>query len=227
MIQGEALRACGYLPDGDAAYVHDNTDVWEALLSSAFMEAEENDPFGFNSGPLATVKVDGEQVLDHPRAREVIVGHLEAFPCVRDAEAITYVPDGMKKMAQIVASDLGKTIIHVERVPGGERNDFRFTTPDDEAKAEEVKLITILEDVVTTLGSVAALVKLLNMHGEHSLHMLAYLLRGEEDPAHTADLVRHYLYKRFVPLDKDDFRESLSFGERSLYVPKQKELIKG
>lgn len=54
--------------------------------------------FVFASRTHATLKADAERLYDHPRQLAVVVGHFAAYPCVQEADALLYVPDGMRKL---------------------------------------------------------------------------------------------------------------------------------
>ncbi len=74
----------------------------------------------------------------------------------------------------------------------------------DKELATSAQLPVIGEDVVTTLGSVAAMRALLKP--SQNVHSLAMLLRGTVIPKYQTGLVDHYLVKRKIPNDKDEFK---------------------
>jgi hypothetical protein len=177
-------------------------DIWEALLSAdTFIEGD----FSFASGVHATLKVDAEQLYSHPKQLDVILGHFATFPCVQTADVLLYVPDGMRKFMTILGRELNKDVAHSLRNPGSSsRYDFIFKSITDKDLAISAKHPLIGEDIVSTLGSVAGMRKLLKP--EQEVHSLAMLLRGTVNPKYRAGLVDHYLLERNIPTDKDEFR---------------------
>jgi hypothetical protein len=83
-----------------------------------------------------------------------------------------------------------------------------FASAEDETLALEAEAPVIGEDIVTTLGSVAGMRKLLRP--EQTVHSLAMLLRGTVNPTYQAGLVDHYLLVREIPTDKDEFRQMVA-----------------
>ena len=181
-------------------------ETWQALLSAGcFIEGN----FVFASGINATLKVDAELLYSHPRHLETVLGHFAAFPCIQDAEVLMYVPDGMRQFMTTLGNELGKPVAHTKRRPGSSsKYDFVFTTKADENLAESAELIVIGEDIVSTLGSVAATRSLLKP--TQTVHSLAMLQRGVVNPDYQKGLVDHYLVKRHIPTDKDEFNRQIS-----------------
>lgn len=183
-------------------------ETWEALLGAdVFIEGN----FTFASGMSATLKVDAERLYARPSRLSVVMGHFAAYPCVQDADALLYVPDGMRRFMKLLGGELGKPVAEATRKPGAiSKYDFMFRTPEDAEIARAAQAPVIGEDVVTTLGSVAGLRKLLRP--EQAVHSLAMLLRGRVTPAYRAGLVDHYLLEQEIPTDKDAFRRMLEKG---------------
>jgi len=181
-------------------------ETWEALLSAgAFIEGE----FTFASGLRATIKTDAETLYDDPRQLDVVLGHFAAFPCVQDADALLYVPDGMRQFVTLLGKEMNKPVIDAVRTPGAtSKYDFMFQTPEDEERALAARVPVIGEDIVSTLGSVAAMRKLLSP--DQPVHSLSILLRDTVDPAYQAGLTDHYLVTREIPTDKEDFRRMIA-----------------
>lgn len=180
-------------------------ETWEALLSAdVFVEGN----FVFASGIHATLKADAERLYSHPKQLAVILGHFAAYPCVQDADALLYVPDGMRQFVTILGQELDKPVVGVRRKPGAtSKYNFVFESAADQEIAHAAKAPVIGEDIVTTLGSVAGVRNLLRP--EQSVHSLAILLRGNVNPIHQTSLVDHYLLTREIPTDKYEFRKSL------------------
>lgn len=176
--------------------------VWEALLESgAFVEGN----FVLASGKAATLKVEADRLYSNGKQLDVVLGHFARFPCINDADALVYVPEGMREFTHMLGEILNKPVISTLKTPGSsKRYDFSFKTNSDEKIALEVDKMTICEDIVTTLGSVAGVRTLLS--DDASVHSLATLLRGTVSPDYQAGLTDHYILSRHIPTDKDDFR---------------------
>ncbi len=159
----------------------------------------------FASGIHATLKADAEKLYRHPKELAVVMGHFAVFPHVQNADVLLYVPDGMRQFITQLGKELQKPIIHMIRRPGTTtKYDFTFKTPADKELAISAKTPFIGEDIVTTLGSVAALRSLLSP--EQPVHSLAMLLRGTVKSEYRAGLTDHYLLVREIPTDKDEFK---------------------
>ena len=167
------------------------TETWEAMLrAGVFIEGN----FTFASGLHATLKADTEKLYEHPKELAVVMGHFAIFPHVQNADVLLYVPDGMRQFV-------------TQRSGAVSKYDFIFETPEDQKLARSAETPLIGEDIVTTLGSVAALRRLLPP--EQSVHSLAMLLRGSVKPEYRTALEDHYLLTREIPTDKDEFKRRL------------------
>ncbi len=177
------------------------------LSAGVFLEGN----FTFASGLQATLKADAEKLYFHPRQLEVVLGHFVTFPCVKNADVLLYVPDGMRKFINVLGERLEKPVAHTIRRPGAtSKYDFAFKSQEDKELAYSAERPFIGEDVVTTLGSVAALRKLLPV--DRTAHSLAMLLRGQVNEENRDGIVDHYLLAREIPMDKDEFRRQLASG---------------
>jgi hypothetical protein len=180
-------------------------DTWEALLcAGVFVEGD----FIFASGMRATLKADAEILYNKPKQLEIVLGHFASFPCVIDADVLLYVPDGMRKFMIMIGHDMRKSVVGVRRIPNAtSKYDFEFLAERDKECAQAAISPLIGEDIVTTLGSVAAVRSLLLPDQE--VHSLALLLRGTVDPNYQKGLIDHYLLKKEIPTDKYEFRMML------------------
>lgn len=181
-------------------------DVWDAFLSAGvFIEGD----FTFASGIKATLKADAEQLYNHPKQLERVIGHFAAYPCVASSDVLLYVPDGMKIFMQKLGRDLDKPVVLAERDrSSASRYAFIFSSVADRELALNAEHPLIGEDIVTTLGSVAGLRKLLPP--DQDVHSLAILLRGQVNPDYQIGLTDHYLLTRQIPTDKEEFYRQLN-----------------
>lgn len=178
-------------------------ETWEALLSAGvFIEGD----FIFASGAHATLKADGERLYSKPRQLAVILGHFAAYPCVQEADVLLYVPEGMRQFAVLLGEELDKRVAKARKIEGA-RYKFEFESEQDDRLANEAEAPFIVEDIVTTLGSIAGMRSLLTT--DKPVHSLAMLLRGTVNPEYRAGLVDHYLLEREIPTDKVEFRRRL------------------
>ncbi len=184
-------------------------DTWDSLCRvQAFKEGN----FNFASVPNATLKVEADELYKHPREFLVVMSHFALHPRVRDADVITYVPDGMRPFMRVLSLVMNKPLAHVVRkLETKSRYDFMFASEEDEKLAFSAKRLLIGEDVVTSLGSVAGVRQLLP--AEQEVHSLALLLRGSVRDEYKKMLTSdNYLLEREIPTDKDEFRSRLEAG---------------
>lgn len=183
-------------------------DTWEAFVGAeAFVEGN----FTFASGSEATLKVDAEKVFEHPKHMLRVMGHYALHPNVQSADVLLYVPDGMRKFMSILGLVVDKPVAHTQRMLGANsRYEFEFCSKEDEELARSARRLLIGEDVVTSLGSVAGVRRLLQP--EQDVHSLALLLRGHVNPAYQKGLTDHYLLVRDIPTDNDEFQRRIGCG---------------
>lgn len=193
------LEASGF----DAQVAAEQT--WQALLGAGvFVEGD----FTFASGLQATIKVDAERLYSHPEQLDVILGYFATFPCVRVADALLYVPNGMRKFVTLLGDELGIPVVATNKKPGAtSKYEFVFASEADAVLATSAQRPVICEDVVTTLGSVAGIRALLRP--KQDVHSLTILLRGTALPEYKVGLTDHYLLQREIPTDKYEFRRRL------------------
>jgi orotate phosphoribosyltransferase len=185
-------------------------ETWEALLSAGvFVEGD----FVFASGQHATLKADAEKLYSHTKQLETILGHFALHPCVQNADVLLYVPNGMREFVIRLSERLEKPIVHTIRKFGATtKYAFSFNSPSDQELATSAERPLIAEDVVTTLGSVAALRTLLPY--DRTVYSLAILLRGEVNPDYQKGLKDDYLSQKEIPFDKDEFKKLLAIDPR-------------
>lgn len=177
-------------------------ETWKALLSAGvFVEGD----FTFASGKRATLKADAEQLYSHPKQLQTILGFFATYPCVQEADTLLFVPEGMRKFVTILGHEIDKPVAKTIRKPAAiSKYDFIFESQTDQDLALSAEKPVICEDIVSTLGSVAAIRSLLRP--EQDVHSLAMLMRGTVNPEYQVGLTDHYLLEREIPTDKDDFR---------------------
>lgn len=186
--------------------------MWEALLSAgAFIEGDFSGDKAFASGLSATLKVDAEVLYKHKRQFAIVLGLFASFPCVKEADVLLYVPKGMKKFINTLGRELGKPVAQTERIKGGDKYDFKFKSLFDQYLAQAAERPLIGEDVVTSLGSVAAIRALLGP--DQDVHSISMLLRGIVTPEYQNGLRDHYLMIRQIPLEAEEFYRRLDAND--------------
>jgi len=186
-------------------------DTWDALLSAGvFVEGD----FTFAHGTSATLKADAEILYSKHAQLATIMGLFAIFPCVQDADALMYVPSGMRRFMTILGEVLVKPVINTVKVPdAATKYEFMYESEADKQLALGSGNVLIGEDIVSTLGSVAGVRKLLGP--DQNVHSLAILLRGTVDPAYQTGLTDHYLLQKRIPTDKHEFKAMLQAEQRA------------
>ncbi len=181
-------------------------ETWEALVSADVFVTGD---FVFASGEHATLKVDAERLYSAPKQLAVILGHFAAHPVIQRADALLYVPDGMRQFTYLLGEATDIPVIDVRRKSNAtSKYDFEFPDQSTAEAAHSAKAPVICEDVVSTLGSVAAVRELLSP--EQTVQSLAILLRGTVNPNYRVGLQDHYLITKPIPTDKDEFDAMIS-----------------
>lgn len=171
------------------------------LLSEA--GAFKRGDYTFASGVHATLKVD-VSVLYNPEnihLLECLIMMFVKHPVIQEADALTYVPDGMRTFMELVAARTNKPIIHIVKASSGKRYSFAFATPVDEQLARSVHSIAIGEDVITTGGSVNA-VRIL--FGNAIVSAVSVLERGAIHPQYKKGTRYYTLSRKKIPLHYED-----------------------
>ncbi len=157
-----------------------------------------NGHFIFADGDHAITKIEMDQLWDNPKSLKIILELLAQADGLPPADVIIGVPRGGQELALAVAKDYLKIpIAHLERIPGGSKQDFRFVSPADEDLAHSAKSVRIYEDVVTTLSSIAGVVRLLDP-AKQTIHSLAIWRRGEVKAKYRQGVTDHYLVEEPV-----------------------------
>lgn len=200
--------ACKDFPDYKYDIQAVSSGIWDALyISGCFKKGN----FSFASGQTATLKVDAEELYNYKEQLDRVIGYFATFPCIVDADALLYVPNGMREFTKMLGKYLGKPVVNIQRRPNHTtKYDFEFSSPEDESLALSANRLVICEDVVTTLGSVAAVRTLLPAN--KIVHSVAILRRHAVNPKYQEGLIDHYLLELEVPTSSDEFDKLLEQG---------------
>lgn len=157
-----------------------------------------NGHFIFADGDHATTKIEIDRLWDNPKSLKIILELLAKADGLPPADVIIGVPRGGQLLAQAIVPDyLDISIARLERIPGGAKQDYRFVSTADETLAKNAQSIRIYEDVVTTLSSIAGVVRLLDPTHQ-TIHSLAIWRRGEVKAKYHQGITDHYLVEEPV-----------------------------
>jgi orotate phosphoribosyltransferase len=148
--------------------------------------------FIFADGDHALTKLEMDHLWDHPAELGVVLDHLGRATGLPEADLIIGVPRGGQSLAEAIAKRLDLPLARLERIPGGAKQDFGFMTEGDAELARQAQSIRIYEDVVTTLSSIAGVVRLLNP-AHQQISSLAIWRRGQVKPQYRQGVTDYYL----------------------------------
>lgn len=154
--------------------------------------------FIFADGDHATQKIEMDHLWEYPDELAVVVRALAAAEGLPVADVILGVPEGGQSLADAIGRSNGLPVVKLERIPGGTKQDFRFCGDRDRKLALAAKSPRIYEDVVTTLSSIAGVVRLLNPELQ-SIHSLAIWRRGATKLQYRRGLSDYYLIEEDLP----------------------------
>ncbi len=156
--------------------------------------------FIFADGDHALIKLEMDTLWHHPKELGIVLDALAVAERLPQPDVILGVPTGGQKLADelVKSGRLSIPIAYLERVPGGTKQDFRFVSKQDEELASAATHIRIYEDVVTTLSSIAGVVKLLNPE-QQEIHSLAIWRRGVVKEVYRVGVQDHYLVEEVMP----------------------------
>ncbi len=162
--------------------------------------------FVFADGAHALVKIEMDFLWEHPEQLAAVLDGLAQAEGLPEADVILGVPSGGQRLADVLGEPVwtGLPVVKLQRVPGGTKQDFEFVSEADRELALGAKAPRIYEDVVTTLSSIAGVVKLLEPERQ-DVRSLAIWRRGEVKPKYQHGVQDHYLVEEamtsFAPED--------------------------
>lgn len=156
--------------------------------------------FIFADGGHSDTKLEMDALWDHDAELSLILQELANARDLPPADVILGVPTGGQRLAlELVQRKLINTpVAHLERIPGGAKQDFRFSSSQDEQLVRDAKSIRIYEDVVSTLSSVAGVVRLLDLSSQ-DIHSLAIWRRGTLKSDYLTGVTPHFLIEQEIP----------------------------
>jgi hypothetical protein len=192
-----------------------------------FVTLPDGQRFTFASEIESEVKVIGDPVCEDDAARNDMAGVFADHGCVRAADGIGYIPEGVRPLVVTLADKAKKPdgttkpLVHMHRRPGGARHDYEFGLPDDPVHtAEQAKeilaslgIICLAEDISTIGSSAYAVAKMMRTVNPHlRIHTLAMLHRGNVKPEYQIGkraVGYHALAKLDIPFTKAAFATQL------------------
>jgi len=161
----------------------------------------EKGHFVLADGGHALRRLEMDRLWEHPKLLASVLDLLGTATGLPEADLIVGVPTGGQRLALELARTgrVQVPVIELERVPGGAKQDFRFLSEADAEQVRTVRSVRIYEDVVTTLSSIAGVVRLLDPNRQ-DIHSLAIWRRGEVKPAYKLGVQDHYLHEELIPV---------------------------
>lgn len=158
----------------------------------------EHGHFIFADGQHARVKLEMDHLWEHPDRLGVVLKALAEPRGVPEADVLLGVPTGGQRLADALGELTNMPVVKLERIKGGAKQDFQFVSKQDEALAKSARSLRVYEDVVTTLSSIAGVVRLLDP-SKQVIHSVAIWRRGEVNPKYRVGVVDHYLVEEPLP----------------------------
>jgi orotate phosphoribosyltransferase len=156
--------------------------------------------FVFANGGHSDVKLEMDKLRDSPEELDAVLELLSKYGASLQPDVILGVPSGGQWLADEVTrlGLLEKPVAALERIPGGAKQDFRFRSEADAVLAAGASKIVVYEDVVSTMSSVAGVVKLLDPVGQ-DIHSVAIWRRGVLLPEFLQGVTPHFLVEEEIP----------------------------
>jgi hypothetical protein len=186
--------------------------VWQSLVDGqVFITREGGKSFTFATGQQATLKADAESLSNHPGIIKKLLELYAAHPCVREADVLSFVPNGTADFTEQLGKLTGKPIVHLFRPEGAPRPDMRFKTPEDQEVVKAAKSICAIEDISRTGFSAHITAKILRaINPDLEVHTLSMLQRDDVEQQYQEGpdaVVYHTFVRRDIPLEIDTFKQ--------------------
>jgi hypothetical protein len=197
--------------------------VWQNLVDGeVFITRAGGASFTFATGQKATLKADAESLDSHPEIIEKLLGLYASHPCVAEADALSFVPNGVADFTDKLGKLTGKRVIRMFRPPGAPRADMRFMSREDQSLAREVSTVCTVEDISRTGFSAHVTAQVLRAANPGlEIHTLSMLQRDEVEARYQRGdeaVVYHTFVRQDLPLEIDDFRRQFP-GVKVQIVP--------
>lgn len=165
--------------------------------------------FVFAEGKHSLQKLEMDHLWDDARSLEVVLGEMKRIAKEIDFDVLCGVPTGGTRLAEafVKTNSDRKKLITLKRVPGKGKRDFELTNLESTYLLQKAKRLLIVEDVVSSLGSVNAVVRLLRKFTNENVEIncLAIWRRDEVKPKYGKNVSQHYLIEEVIPsFDQND-----------------------
>ena len=156
--------------------------------------------FVFADGSHADIKLEMDNLWNSPDNLDTILDLLAQSDGLPHADVVLGVPRGGELLSEelVMSGRVKAPMAMLERIPGGKKQDFRFVSKEDEELTKKANTIIIYEDVVTTLSSIAGVVRLLSPV-QQDIHSMAIWRRGNVKPHYQEGVSDHYLVEEIMP----------------------------
>jgi orotate phosphoribosyltransferase len=187
--------------------------VWRSLgEGEVFVTREGGKPFILASGQPATLKADAERLFAKRKLRQRLLGIYSVHPCVVEADALSFAPNGMAGFAEALRKKLKKPIIRLFRPEGAPRTDIRYVDEEEDIRlTQEVGSVCVLEDVSTSGFSAHEAARVLfSANPDLEIHTLSMLQRDEVKADYQTGpgaIVYHTFVRQDLPLDVAGFKD--------------------
>jgi len=187
---------------------------WEAHVVQKHIEEETREAldrasvrvaghFVLAAGGHTDVKLEMDKLQKSPEDLRVVLELLAKFGDSLHPDVILGVPSGGQLLAEEISKlDLvAAPFVEIERVPAGAKQDFRYRDESGERLAMEAERVVIYEDVVSTMSSIAGVVRLLKLGGlQQDIHSVAIWRRGVLTPEYSVGVTPHFLVEEEIPI---------------------------
>lgn len=188
--------------------------VWASLgEGEVFITRDGGVPFTFATGQQATLKADAERLFAKRAIQERLLGIYGVHPCVVEADALSFVPNGTAGFAKELRHKFQPTkpIVRLYRPDGAPRTDIRYVSPSDRMLAQEMGSVCLVEDISRTGFSAHVTAQILREANPGlDIHTLSMLQRDEVEPRYKEGVdavVYHTFVRQDLPLEVDEFRQ--------------------
>ncbi len=161
--------------------------------------------FVFANGGHSEVKLEMDKLRDSPAELQEVLALLGKLGKSLNPDVVLGVPSGGQWLADELAQlrMISAPVVALERIPGGEKQDFRFRSELDQMLALRARRLVIFEDVVSTMSSIAGVVRLLDPVMQ-DIHSVAIWRRGVLLPQFSQGVTPHFLVEEEIPIYEKD-----------------------
>jgi len=156
--------------------------------------------FVFANGGHGNIKLEMDKLWESSQDLDLVLHALAQACLILNSDIVLGVPTGGQRLANALGERklIEVPVLQLERIPGT-KQDFRFKQDSDQEVAQQARRPCVVEDVVTTLSSVARVVRLLKPNLQ-DIHSLAIWRRGVVSEEYRKGVTDHYLVEQELPV---------------------------